>query len=792
VYVERVFWTEWPIDATWQRAVERELAATFDARPRPAASARVPDGVLCGAETTWLVVNERHHGTEWSLEAASAAAASSILSLHTSCWERRDWNLGCVDRLLAKLLVSGRLESAQPGSRFDHIALNLFGHLGELEGHGTADWRTRYLSEVGQETFESSLYVQKLLEDCAVFLRDCVAERSRSTGCGIVISVFGVEHIDACSLQVLARLGEVLFGTPARLLLYGTRRALDGRVADAFEGLRRNGLLRRLVPETVDENGVAGEAQLLDCARRSLDALDPGVRQLVDMLGTANRDLSRRDLEWAADALDAGGTQRPLRSRALDQFLESIDDADGLRIHPIWQRAVTCAPRIPAATLAATHASLLLSASRDHEPTCRLVPPAAYAYLVESDATGTIVNSCRSLAFVLFERAGDLPGALALYDRCLHSAEAGSSAVQEEMWTKYLHLATLATDVTVGERTFQEAIGQPWASSSAHAIWRAQFAVFLCNRKGDLASATDLLRQARTRVGLVEAGAARRYVHARILAAEALMTYRAGDLVGAIERLRCGERSLRGRTRNRESENLRFRLQMHLARVHARHGASLDAVSSALALARRVAVRLNDRAKETQVMWRRANCNAAAGRYVQADRWFRQALRFGDLTNDRSVLDTCRQAAAAFWRAGDHARACRWLHRLARAHVTFDSVLDAARLLSDTALRCHRVSRDDLAEDALQLSWDILDLPTAKAPHSLRRAVASRLSFIAMRRNRWDEAVRFAREAVGSRDAEGDVTLDAGPAEDEGAQLRALLVHAEQMAHARHTNGAPQ
>jgi|GEM_PF-3709785 len=626
---------------------------------------------------------------------------AQTLTLETECFADGDWNLGLLERLILqeRTMFAASAESKGVVDSYEHVLRVIVPALfGDPDESAVKSLLFDQLQGRNHGIIETLGFVESLLDELASFLTKLLTVLHERDGRTSILYLRNLQWIDSYSFNVLYALITRLKHKPIFICLSMVPQA-------APEWLRRR--LQKLVGDLgltvseVDAEGVVHEEQ----AARVLSELDEPARAYCQLIAFANWNLTVSELETAYRSLSC----TPVDFSAARFFELDPTKECRLTINPVWRQGIK---RLADGNKRQIHRALAVAALQTNGKTGAATAPAHVAYqLLESCQLDHLVQNSFALGFHLFEKVGDMDGAICFYNRIL---TLGSRAPEQtgRLLAKLANLNFSKGQLLEASAYYDRAIAHETNPFNL-ALLHYQHALVFCKKLNDFDRATELINRGLAAAESITDADERRYVVARLYNAEALIHYKCGRPDVAMARLEDGNRLLSDISTRPNLASYRFFVSKNRAQVYDRcfndFQLAITHYRNCLNMARGYQQKYN----EVLALLLLGRTYAGHHELTEANACFDEALTIAaDKTQFLPVPQLYQFVVRVFSKLNLEDLALFWIDKLATFYVNQHRMYDAIVYLQQKAKQYYDNKSYDEAEWCFESSLLLLDKHT--------------------------------------------------------------------------------
>jgi tetratricopeptide (TPR) repeat protein len=386
----------------------------------------------------------------------------------------------------------------------------------------------------GDLQIENYGFSRTLLNKLSWTLKNLIAGCAAQVAGHLEIHLVHTQWFDHVSIAVLSALLKSFRQVPATLYIYLDENgaepafvALLNALIDAGRAVRFQfsgwafehsveqrdfSLLKKLGGRAVERH----EEAIAEIIKR----LDPRTQRIAGLLAFAGEDIPAAWLKPAVAAL-----HRKLGPCGHSLLYSRFTDETRLALTPIWTRTIrtVLASREKLFYEALAEAALPISARMD-------IAVQSSHYLRRAGAFPWNEEQCHRLAWHLYEKFGDLSGALAFYDWSEAACPQGKSWASLAVRRAYLYMALAKPEFAL--RQFDVALEREQRPFQ-QVLLRCKYSVTVCRQK-NTTLVRDILDSAKEFSHAIVDGSEKNYAEARLLTARAYLQYKLGEFEKAV------------------------------------------------------------------------------------------------------------------------------------------------------------------------------------------------------------------------------------------------------------------
>lgn len=619
------------------------------------------------------------------------------IALETECFEEGDWNLGVVERLILneREMFAASPELSRVVDSYEHvlrvIVPALFPYVDE---NSVKSLLFDQLQGRNHGIIETLGFVESLLDELACFLTDLFTALPEHDGRSPLLCVRNLQWIDSYSFNVLAAL-------ITRLKHKQTFICLSLVPELAPDWLRRR--LRKLVSGLgLTEIEVTLNApQEVDVARVVNDLNEPA-RNYCKLIGCANWNLTLAELELAYR--NVWGEPAGFDAARIFELHPTRAEEYRITVNPVWRRTLK---RLAGEEKPHIHRALADAALNTNGNDDSPAIPAHVAYqLLESSQVAYLAQHSFALGFHLFEKVGDMDGAISFYQRILNLDSHGPLArllakLANLLFSKgRLHEASAYYDRAIACQT------NPFDVALLH----YQHALVFCKKLNVFDRAAELISGGLAAAESIADEDERRYLIARLYNADALIHYKRGRPDLAMARLEDGDRLLREISKQPDLASYRFFVSKNRAQVHHRCFHDFDQAISHYQNCLSIARGHQQKYNEVLALLLLGRTFTEQNELTKANESFAEALTLAaDKNQFLPVAQLYQFVIRVFSKLKFEHLALFWIDKLAAFYSSRHQVYEAVTYLQQKGKQYYDAGIYDLAQWCFESSTALLD-----------------------------------------------------------------------------------
>jgi tetratricopeptide (TPR) repeat protein len=607
------------------------------------------------------------------------------VALETECFADGDWNLGVLERLIlneretiaASPELSGVVES------YEHVLRVMVPALfPNVDEHAVKSLLFDQLQGRNHGIIETFGFVESLLDEFACFLTDLLTALHQHDG-RFPLLVRNLQWIDSYSFNVLASVITRLRHKQAFICL-----SLVPEAAPDWLSKR----LRKLVSDLgLSEIDVKVTPPQEDDVARIVSELDEPARNYCKLIACANWNLTPSELEIAYRNLWG---EPPV--------FTGVEEGS-LTINPVWRQTLK--------RLAGEHKPQIHRALADAalNTTGAETIPAHVAYqLLESSHLAHLVKHSFTLGFHLFEKVGDMDGAINFYQRIL-ALDSHGQPERGRLLAKLANLQFSKGQLQEASAYYDRAIAcqtNPFDVALLH----YQHALVFCKKLNVFDRASELISGGLAAAQAIPDEDERRYVISRLCNAEALIHYKRGRPDLAMASLEEGDRLLRDISRRPNLASYRFFVSKNTAQVHDRCFHDFDKAISHYQNCLSIARANQQKYNEVLALLLLGRTYAAHNELTKSNECFDEALTLAaDKTQFLPVAQLYQFVVRVFAKLNLENLALLWIDKLAAFYSSQHRTYEAVTYLQQKAKQYYDAKLYDEAQWCFESSTALLD-----------------------------------------------------------------------------------